>query len=431
MFIMKKQAIVVVALVAAVVFAQCIKGGIVHGDDSDPLVRDGKKIFRFDSFGDEDFWSGLLHIDKAILGSANGGFGNGVSPKTALSVGLKVDAEALPADIVAGVKSGAIDLDDPKTTVALLKLNSVVGIKGNFGANGALQSIGITCAVCHSTVDDSFAPGIGKRLDGWPNRDLNVGGIISLTDNAKPIADMLHVDEPTLRKVLGDWGPGKFAAVLFMDGKALRPDGKVAANLIPAAFGLRGIGLTTYTGWGDISYWNSFVGNLEMHGKGNFSDPRLNDPAKYPIAVENQFYNVTNDPDLITSKLPALRAYQHSIDAPRPPRGSFDKAAAARGKNVFMYKAKCATCHPAPLYADNKLHTAGELGIDDFEAKRSPTGKYRTTPLGGLFARTKGGFYHDGQFATLADVVNHYDTHLGTELSTGEKHDLVEYLKSL
>ena len=145
-----------------------------------------------------------------------------------------------------------------------------------------LKSIGITCAVCHSTVDDSFAPGIGKRLDGWPNRDLNVGAIISLTDNAKPIADMLHVDEPTLRKVLGDWGPGKFAAVLFMDGKALRPDGKVAANLIPAAFGLRGIGLTTYTGWGDISYWNAFVANLEMHGKGNFSDPRLNDPAKYP-----------------------------------------------------------------------------------------------------------------------------------------------------
>ncbi len=428
---MKKQAIVVVALVAAVVFAQCIKGGIVHGDDSDPLVREGKKIFRFDTFGDEDFWSGLLHIDKAILGSANGGFGDGVSPETALSVGLKVDAEALPADVVAKIKSGAIRLDDPKTTVALLKLNSVVGIKGNFGAEGALKSIGITCAVCHSTVDDSFAPGIGKRLDGWPNRDLNVGGIISLTDNAKPIADMLHVDEPTLRKVLGDWGPGKFAAVLFMDGKALRPDGEVAANLIPAAFGLRGIGLTTYTGWGDISYWNSFVGNLEMHGKGNFSDPRLNDPAKYPIAVENQFYNVTNDPDLITSKLPALRAYQHSIDAPRPPRGSFDKAAAGRGKNVFMYKAKCATCHPAPLYADNELHTAGELGIDDFEAMRSPTGKYRTTPLGGLFARTKGGFYHDGQLATLADVVNHYDTHLGTELSTGEKHDLVEYLKSL
>ncbi len=427
----KKQAIVLAALVAAVVFVQCIKGGIVHGEHSDPLVRDGKQIFRFDTFGDEDFWSGLLHIDKAIAGAANGGFGDGVSPKTALSVGLKVDAETLPADVVAGVQSGAISLDDPKTTLALIKLNSVVGIKGTFGAGGKLEAIGITCAVCHSTVDDSFAPGIGKRLDGWPNRDLNVGAIISLTDNAKPIADMLHVDEPTLRKVLGDWGPGRFNAVLFMDGKALGPDGKVVANLIPAAFGLRGIGLTTYTGWGDISYWNSFVGNLEMHGKGNFSDPRLNDPAKYPIAVEQGFYNVTNNPDLITSKLPALRAYQHSIEAPNAPRGSFDKYAAARGKKIFFNKAKCATCHPAPLYADNILHSAAELGVDDFEAKRSPTGKYRTTPLGGLFARTKGGFYHDGQFATLKDVVNHYDKHLNTSLSSSEKHDLVQFLESL
>ena len=251
----------IAALAIVVVFTQCIKGGIVHGDGdhSDPLVREGKKIFRFDTFGDEDFWSGLLHIDKAILGSANGGFGNGVSPETALSVGLKVDAEALPADVVAGIKSGAIKLDDPKTTIELLRLNSVVGIKGTFGEGGQLEAIGITCAICHSTVDNSFSDGIGKRLDGWPNRDLNVGAIISLTDNAQPIADMLHVDETTLRTVLGDWGPGKFAAVLFMDGKALRPDGKVAANLIPAAFGLRGIGLTTYTGWGDISYWNSFV----------------------------------------------------------------------------------------------------------------------------------------------------------------------------
>ena len=168
-----------------------------------------------------------------------------------------------------------------------------------------------------------------------------------------------------------------------------------------------------------------------MHGKGNFSDPRLNDPAKYPIAVEQGFYNVTNNPDLITSKLPALRAYQHSIEAPNPPRGSFDKSAAARGKKIFFNKAKCATCHPAPLYADNILHSAGELGIDDFEAKRSPTGKYRTTPLGGLFARTKGGFYHDGQFATLNDVVDHYNTHLNTGLSSAEKQDLVAFLRSL
>ena len=212
----------------------------------------------------------------------------------------------MPPDVRAGIISGAIDLNDPATTIALLKLNAVVGVKGNFDAGGTLKSIGITCASCHSTVDNSFAPGIGKRLDGWPNRDLNVGAIISLTDNAQPIADMLHVDEATLRKVLGLWGPGKFAAVLFMDGKAFRPDGKVAANLIPAAFGLKGINRATYTGWGDISYWNAFVANLEMHGKGNFIDPRLNNPVKYPIAVENSFYNVSNMPDLITSKLLAL-----------------------------------------------------------------------------------------------------------------------------
>jgi hypothetical protein len=307
----------------------------------------------------------------------------------------------------------------------------VVGVKGNFNIDGQLQSIGITCASCHSMVDNSFATGIGKRLDGWPNRDLNVGAIIALTDNAQPIADMLHVDEATLRSVLAAWGPGKYNAVLNMDGKALRPDGTVAANLIPAAFGLKGIELTTYTGWGNISYWNAFVANLQMHGKGNFSDPRLNDPIKYPIAVENGFYNVTNDPDLITSKLPALRAYQHSIKAPNPPRGSFDPAAAGKGKALFLTKAKCATCHHAPLLADNELHSATELGIDDFEALRSPTGMYRTTPLGGLFARAKGGFYHDGQFATLRDVINHYDDHMQLNLTGEEKMQLEEYLKSL
>jgi hypothetical protein len=242
---------------------------------------------------------------------------------------------------------------------------------------------------------------------------------------------MLHVDETTLRTVLGLWGPGKFAAVLFMDGKAYRPDGKVAANLIPAAFGLKDIDLTTYTGWGSISYWNSFVANLEMHGIGNFSDPRLNYPLKYPIAVENGFYHVVNDTDLITSKLPALRAYQHSIDAPKPPPGSFNKDAADRGKEIFLGKGKCAGCHALPIYADNVLHTASEIGIDDFEAMRSPTGKYRTTPLGGLFARAKGGFYHDGRYPTLMKVVNHYNDHNHLHLTQSEKTDLVEFLKSL
>lgn len=425
---------VMAALVAVIALAQCIKDKFPHHDpdlDDPALIAEGKNIFRFDAFGDEDFWSGLLHIDKAIAGAANGGFGPGVSPNTALSVGLKVDAEALPAEVVAGINNGSLSLDDPTTTIALLKLNAVLGVKGNFDQAGKLQSIGITCASCHSTVDNSFAPGIGKRLDGWPNRDLNVGGIISLTDNAKPIADMLHVDEPTLRNVLGRWGPGKYPAILFMDGKALKPDKTIAANLIPAAFGLKGVRLTTYTGWGDISYWNAFVANLEMHGKGKFNDPRLNNPAKYPIAVEQGFYDVNNTPDLITSKLLPLRAYQHSLKAPKPPAGSFDVAAADRGKKIFSGKAKCGTCHSGKLYTDNSLRSAAEIGIDDFEAKRSPTGKYRTPPLGGLFARAKGGFYHDGRFATYLDVVNHYNNRFGLGLSASQKEDLVEYMKSL
>ena len=435
----KKQSLLIGSLAALIGFVQCSKSfeGSENistskaGNEETSAAGNGKQVFRFDTFGDEDFWSGLLHLDKAIAGEDNGGYGPGVSPNTALAVGLKVDVDVLPPEIIEGIKSGTVDLDDPATTLALLKLNSVVGVKGNFDSQGKLQSMGITCASCHSTVDNSFAPGIGKRLDAWPNRDLNVGAIISLTDNAQPIADMLHVDEATLRTVLGLWGPGKFAAVLFMDGIALRPDGKVAANLIPAAFGLKGITRATYTGWGDITYWNAFVANLEMHGKGRFFDPRLNNPDKYPIAVENSFYNVMNTPDLITSKLLALRSYQHSIDAPKPPAGSFNQASAILGKAIFLTKAKCAGCHALPLYADNILHTASEIGIDDFEAMRSPTGKYRTTLLGGLFARAKGGFYHDGRYPTLMDVVNHYNNYNKLNLSEVEKKYLVEFLKSL
>ena len=341
----KNQILVVTSFIAIVALAQCRKDDNNPNEKDPALIAEGKNTFRFDTFGDEDFWSGLLHLDKAIAGSANGGFGPGVAPTTALAVGLKVDAEALPQSVVTGISNGSINLNDPATTIALLKLNAVVGVQGNFDAAGNFKSMGITCAVCHSTVDNSFAPGIGKRLDGWPNRDLNVGGIISLTDNAQPIANMLHVDEATLRSVLSAWGPGKF--------------------------GLEGVNLTTYTGWGDISYWNSFVGNLEMHGKGTFQDSRLNDHAKYPIAVENSFYNVTNSPDLITSKLPGLRAYQHSIKAPTPPAGSFDVAAAARGKVLFTGKANCASCHAGPLLTDNSLRTGSEIGIDDFEAQRS------------------------------------------------------------
>ncbi|MBU2904240.1 MULTISPECIES: hypothetical protein [Arenibacter] len=397
------------------------------------LVAEGKQIFRYDTFGDEAFWSDILHIDKAILGEANGGYGVGVSPATALGVGLKVDSEALPAEVVAAIQAGQVDLNDPATTIALLQLNAVVGVKGTFDEDGAMTAVGINCALCHSTVDNSFADGIGRRLDGYPNRDLNVGAIVNLTNNKKFLADLLHVDEPTVEAVLTGWGPGKFNAGLFVDGKALRPDGSIAANLLPAAYGLQGVNLATYTGWGDMVYWNAFVANLEMHGQGSFTDARLDNASQFPIAAENNFGNIVNDPDLITSKLPGLQAYQLSLTAPTPPEGSYDATAAARGKVLFNGKAQCASCHIAPIFTDAgyNLHSAEEIGIDDFEAKRSPTGMYRTTPLRGLFARMKGGFYHDGRFATLTDVINHYDTHFKLELSAQDKTDIEEYLKSI
>ena len=397
------------------------------------LVSQGKEVFRHDTFGDEVFWTDVLHIDKAILCQANGGYGSGVSPETALAVGLKVDAQAIPEEVAAAILAGEVDLTDPATTIELLRLNSVVGVKGTFNNAGDMTAVGITCALCHSTVDDSFAPGIGKRLDGYPNRDLNVGVIISLTDNAQFLADLLHVDVPTVNAVLNGWGPGKFNAGLTIDGKALKPDGSFAANLIPAAYGLQGVNLATYTGWGDMVYWNAFVANLEMHGLGNFTDHRLNDASKFPIAAENNFGNVQNSPDLITPKLPALQAYQLSLNAPTPPQGSFNPEAANRGQVLFNGVAQCATCHVGPTFTDSgfNLHAPDEIGIDDFEAERSPTGLYRTTPLRGLFARSKGGFYHDGRFATLFDVIEHYDSHFGLQLSSTDKNDLVEYLKSI
>lgn len=397
------------------------------------LVAEGREVFRYDTFGDEVFWTDVMHIDKAILGEANGGYGAGVSPATALSVGLKVDAEALPAEVVEGIQSGEIDLNDPASTVELLRLNSVVGVMGNFDEDGDLSSVGITCAFCHSTVDNSFSAGIGKRLDGHPNRDLNVGVIISLSDNLQALADLLHVDVPTVSTVLNGWGPGRYNAVLNMDGVALRPDGQVAANMIPAAFGLQGVNLTTYTGWGDMVYWNAYVGVTQMRGQGNFFDPRLNDAAHYPIAVENNLGNVMHSPDQVTPILPALQAYQLSIPAPIPAEGSYDAEAAEHGMELFNGAAQCATCHTPPTFTDSghNLHTAEEIGIDDFEASRSPTGMYRTTPLRGLSLRMQGGLYHDGRFQTLNEVIDHYDNHFNLQLTADDKYDLAEYLKSI
>jgi cytochrome c5 len=397
------------------------------------MLREGKRIFRFDTFGDEAFWSGALKLHQAIAGERNGGVGPGVSPATALAVGLKVDSEALPPEVLQAVKRGQVNLNDPAVTLSLLDLNAVVGVTGRRGPDGRLATVGIQCSLCHSTVDNSVAPGIGKRLDGWPNRDLNVGAIVALAPDLSVVADLLQTNQATVRAVLNSWGPGKFDAELFLDGKAFRPDGKSAATLIPAAFGLAGVNLHTYTGWGGVAHWNAFVANLEMHGQGTFTDARLDDPLQFPVAARAGFGHVRNDPDLITSKLPALHFYQLSIPAPEPPRGSFNRAAAERGKTLFNGRATCSSCHVPPIFTDPgwNMHTAEEIGIDDFQASRSPDRRYRTTPLGGLFARQKGGFYHDGRFADLRAVVDHYDRTFNLNLNEQAKRDLVEYLKSL
>lgn len=403
-------------------------------------LEEGRRVFRFDTFGDEAFWTDGLGLDKAIAGASHGGVGAGVSPKTALQLGLKVDMDALPQALVDQIKAGQVNLDDPATTLALLKLNAVVGVVGTFDGD-RLRSVGLTCAVCHSTVDDAFTAGIGHRLDGFGNRDLNPGAIIAATPRVDIIATLLKVDVPTVKKVLASWGPGKFDAELDKDGKAFRPDGKPAATIIPNAFGLAGVNNHTWTGaWGNVTYWNAYVANTEMHGKGNFYDPRLADPKKYPVSARTRSWNLRNADDMVTSKLAALHVYQLSIPAPDAPANSFDAAAADRGKTVFA-KARCVRCHVPPLFTEPgwNLHTGAEIGIDNWQANRSPDNRYRTAPLKGLWTRMKGqgpgasgpGFYHDGRFASLDAVVRHYNTHFKLGLSNTEIADLVEYLKSL
>src|SRR5262245_13142411 len=375
------------------------------------LLNEGRYIFRFDTMGSESFWGDALQLHRAIAGEQNGGVGDGVSPKTALSVGLKVDAGALPAELAAQIKAGKVDLDDPATTVALLKLNAVVGVTGLFDSAGGMRSMGVQCALCHSTVDDSFAPGIGRRLDGWANRDLNVGAIVSLAPNLTPFTDLLKVDEATVKQVLGSWGPGRYDALLDKDGKAFRPDGGQAGTLIPPAFGLAGVSLNTWTGFGSVPYWNAYVGTTQMHGAGTFIDRRLSDSKQYPVAARSHTAETRKAPDLVTPKLAALQFYQNSIPAPQPPAGTYNAAAAKRGEALFNAKAQCAGCHVPPFFTEPgySLHTPEEMGIDSFQADRSPTRMYRTAPLAGLWTHQKGGFYHDGRFDTLYAVLEHYD----------------------
>ena len=314
------------------------------------MMAEGRQIFRFDTFGSEAFWGDALQLHKAIAGEKNGGVGGGVSPKTALSVGLKVDAEALPAKLVAQIKAGKVDLDDPATTLALLKLNAVIGVTGLFDGAGRIRSIGIQCAFCHTNVDNSFSPGIGKRLDGWANRDLNVGAIVSLAPNLKPFTDLLGVDVATVKKVLASWGPGRYDAELDKDGKAFRPDGGQAGTLIPPAFGLAGVNLHTWTGFGSVPYWNAYVATTQLHGSGTFVDRRFDTKEQFPVSAKSGSGNTRGTPDLTSSKLAALHFYQIAIPAPKPPANSFDKMAAVRGKELFNKKARCATCHVPPLF---------------------------------------------------------------------------------
>jgi hypothetical protein len=370
-------------------------------------ANDGKTTFRFDTFGDEQLWTDVLQMQQAIAK---------VSPATALAVGLKVDADALPSAVIDALKAGQVDLNDPAVTIQLLKLNAVVGVVGKVaGANDNLATVGITCALCHSTVDNSLAPGIGKRLDGWPNRTLNVGAIVALSP---AIGDK----SPYL-----SWGPGKFDPRfhIFDGTNRIQINKTTVPVVIPPAFGLQGVDFETFTGDGPISYWNNYVGVTQMGGQGSFSDPRIG-------------VTITQSPDLVTPKLPALLQYQLSLPTPPPPAGSFNRTAARRGADLFGGAARCATCHKLPALTDVGsgpnpgvpfLHDPSEIGTDPAYAARSATGDWRTTPLRALWQHPP--YFHDGSAADLPAVVNRYDAQFSLGLSNRQKADLVEFLKSL
>ncbi len=419
---MKRKFIIpALLLIAAFGLFSCNKKDIGHlppGDGDlnlpplDPqLVAEGQQVFRYETFGDETFWTDVLQMNKVIE--------TGVSPKTALAVGLKVDATALPAAVVAGIQDGSISLDDPQSTLALISLNAVLGVKGTVstGADGKLHldRMGITCALCHSTVDNSFAPGIGNRLDAWPNRDLNPGLIISLSP---------ALDQAT-KAVYASWKPGIY-------DPRFNHDGLNNPVVIPPAYGLYGIPKAIFTGDGDVqhepagpvAYWNRYVAVTQMHGHGYFADPRL----------DNWVVDHREGDDLVTDKLPALQAYQYSIKAPAPPANSFDATAAARGKVLFASKAKCATCHSGPLFTDvingGKLHPqSASVAVDKDYVKRSATKQWRVTPLKGIWQHPP--YFHDGSAKTLGDVVSRYNQVNNLKLTDAEKSDLTEYLKSL
>ena len=362
------------------------------------LVLRGKEIFRFDTFGNEVYWTDTLRMHEVIEGK--------VSPATALKFGLKVDADALPAELKAAIAAGQVDLNDPGVTLALLKIDAVLGIKAsveNSGGRERLTRIGITCALCHSGVDNSFAPGIGTRLDGHPNRDLNVGALIALSP----------VVPDSLKQILNSWGPGKYDPRTNFDGKN-------TPLVLPPAYGLRHVARETVTAEGPVSYWNAYVAVTQMHGQGSFTDSRLN-------------LNLVRVPDLVTAKLPALREYQFSLLPPTPPPGSFDAVAVERGRSVFNRDGRCAQCHrPESAFTDINdgiTHAPAETGMSAAYAERTTQKRYRTTPLRGVWHHPP--YFHDGSAPTLEAVVAHYNRALGLKLSVQQQSDLVQYLRSL
>ncbi len=445
-------------LVAAIAVAGMKQGGKSNflgnaNDNAKAMIDQGRHTFRFDTYGDEAFWTDQLHIQQSV---------KTLSPGTALMLGLKVDSAALSPSTVQAIKHGMVNLNDPAVTLQLIKQNAVLGVVGTFNGS-ALTRVGFTCALCHSTVDNSVAPGIGNRIDGLANRDLNVGAIIATAPNLQPVVDLLRLapqDESVtaqdVRNVLNSWGPGKFDAELFLDGKTSNPaqitNGITTATnisgavLIPNALGLAGHNLHTWTGgWGTVTYWNAFVAVNELHGIGTFFDERFDDATQFPIAAAAKLGHVSVDPDSdrVTGKLAALHFYQLSLPSVQPRPGiDFNVAAAERGDELFSGKANCNSCHHEPLWTEPgwNQHSAEEMKIDSFEADRSPGHAYQTMTLAGVFVRerglfmfpqNKGRFYHDGRFQTLMDVVNSYDARFNLGLTEQEKHDLVEYLKSL
>ena len=380
--------------VVAIVLAPLACGESSPTRPSPQVIASGKQIFRFDTYGDEKFWTDTLHMNTIIQ--------NNVDPTTALAVGLKVDADTLPPAVVQAIQAGQVDLHSPATTVLLLKLGAVVGVKATVDSNNNITRLGITCALCHSTVDNRIAPGIGSRLDGWPNRDLNPGAIIALS----PALTAAQ------KAVYNSWGAGRYDPRFNFDGQN-------GPTVIPPAYGLAGIHSETFTGDGQqVAYWNQYVAVTQMHGLGSFSDPRLG-------------INIVQSPDSVAPQLPALQAYELSLAAPAPPAGSFDASAAARGKQIFEGQGKCSTCHVGSTFTDanQRLHQLSEIPTDSTYALRTATKMWRTSPLRGVWQHPP--YFHDGSAATLLDVVNRYDSAKGLKLSDQQKADLVQYLLSL